>query len=306
MAIAAGTVSRDQWIEAMEPTLRELFTFGLKEYDVWKSCVIEKKSEKRREELLEFRKPDVVQETPEGAPYNQLTTDRTRSASVVNLDYTGSIRITHQMIRDTQYDEMMEQSWGLGESIARKLYEDAVAQFYNGFASNLSPDGVAWFSASHPLSASASLGDNLLSAQALSPDALNAAWVKLQKTLNENGKPIPMGNGKLQLIVPPELYRLAKQLEMKGEYEPGSAEHDVNVFNIEAVCLPLLSMAPSNASTMWFLRDPRMAKNLFFLREGPIFDKFIDPYTDDVIVKVRISYSFLVASWRATIGCVGA
>lgn len=306
----AGTVSRDQWIEAMEPTLLEIFTAGLKKYDVWKPIWIEKKSDKRREELLEYRKPDVVVETPEGAPYVQLTVEKVRTAAVVHADYTGMIRITHQMMRDKQYDDMMDQSWGLGESIGRKLYEDAVAQFYNGFGSVQSPDLNPWFYGTHPLANSTQTGNNLLAAQALSPDSFNSAQVLLNLLLNENGKITPMGEGKVQLIAPPALRRLALQLAMKGEYEPGSDDHDINVFEIDPVILPMLGQLAvtdaTHAPTQWYLRDPVMARNYFFLREGPVFDTFEDPFTDDIIVKCRIAYSFLVASWRGVVGCQGA
>lgn len=304
---AAGTVSRDQWIETMEPTLLELFTAGLDKASEWKKTWIEKKSTKRREEILEFRKPDVVQETPEGAPYVQLTVEKVRTRAVVHADYTGMIRITHQMQRDKQYDDMMEQSWGLGESISRKLYEDAVSFYYGGFGSVYSEDTTSWFSASHVLQNSASVGGNLLTAQSLSPEAFNAGQVLMMKTLNENGKITPYGESKLQLIVPADLRQLALQLTYKGEYLPGSADHNRNVFDIETVCLPMLAMSPlASASTQWYLRDPQMAKNYFFLREGPTFETFRDPYNDDVVVKARIAYSFLVASWRGVVGCQGA
>lgn len=304
---SAGTVSRDQWIETMEPTLLELFTAGLDKDSDWKKCWIQKKSNKRREEILEWRKPDVVQETPEGAPYVQLEVAKVRTRSVVHADYTGMIRITHQMMRDKQYDDMMEQSWGLGESIGRKLYEDACSFFINGFGSVYSEDSTAWFSSSHVLNNSSSLGNNLLPAQSLSPDAFNSGQVLMMKTLNENGKVTPYGTGRLQLIVPADLRMLGQQLTYKGEYLPGNADHNRNVFDIDLVCLPMLAQTTqSYASTQFYLRDPQMAKNIFFLREGPVFDTFADPYTDDVIVKARIAYSFLVASWRGVVGCQGA
>ncbi len=307
MAIAAGTVSRDQWIETMEPTLLELFTAGLENANEWKQCYVMKKSNKRREELLQYRKPDVVEETPEGSPYVQLTIEKVRTTAVVHADYTGMIRITHQMQRDKQYDDMAEQTWGLGESISRKMYEEAVRFLYEGFSTTGSinaNDTVSLFSASHPLSNSSSLGNNFLN-QALSPDALNNARVLLQKCLNENGKITPYGSSKLQLIVPAELERLALQLTM-GEYEPGSNNYDSNVLKryFTPICLPMLGMAPSTVqATQWYVRDPMKAKNICFMREGPTFDTFRDPYTDDVIVKARVAFSFLMAEWRGLVGC---
>ncbi len=311
--MSAGTVSRDQWIETMEPTLLELFTAGLDKDSDWKKVWIQKKSNKRREEILEWRKPDVVVETPEGSPYVELSVQKVKTASVVHADYTGMIRITHQMQRDKQYDDMMEHSWGLGESIGRKLYEDAVNFYINGFDSVTSPvaSGNAaepWFYDAHVLqNGQGFTGNNLLTPQSLSPDSFNSGQVLMMKTRNENGKITPYGTGRLQLIVPADSRRLGLQLTKKGTFEPGNADHNENVFDIDLVCLPMLAQTSASwASTQFFLRDPQMAKNYFFLREGPVFDTFRDPYTDDVVVKARISYSFLVGSWRGIVGCKGA
>jgi len=302
--MSAGVVTRDAWIETMEPTLHELFTAGLEEDQEWKKVWTEKSSEKRREEVFEYVKPDVVQETPEGSPYVQLRIEKVRTASVVHADYTGMLRITHQMIRDKFYDDMEEQSWGLGEAINRKMYEEAVRFFYQGFGTVTSPDGVSWFNSLHTCTQSASTWSNYQT-DALSADGYNNARTLMLKTLNENGKITPYGLRKLQLIVPAELDRLGQQLCMKGQYEPGGADFNVNVFEMECITLPMLGMAPTNAATSYFVRDPMKAKNYFFMREGPIFDMFRDPQTDDVLVKARCAFSFLIASARGVAGSLG-
>lgn len=305
--VSAGIVSRDPWIETMEKTLLDVFTTGLEGETEWKKVWTERQSTKRREEILEYSKPDVVVETPEGAPYVQLRMEKVRTASAVHTDYTGMIRITHQMIRDKQYDQMEQESWGLGEAINRKLYEEAVRPFHQGFGTVTGPDALSWFNASHVCAnLTSQTWSNLYSGGSLDADAFNSMQVLLMKTLNENGKITPYGTGKLQLIVPAPLRRLSKQLEMKGQYEPKKAEFDVNVFEIDAICLPMLGMADSlYADTQFYVRDPQRAMNLYLLREGPLFDMFKDPLTDDVIVKARIACSFLIGSARGVAGSKG-
>ena len=300
-------VSRDQWIETMEPTLLELFTAGLEDDTDWKKCWTIKESDKRREEVLEYAKPDVVQETPEGAPYVTLRIEKVRTAAVVHTDFTGQIRITHQMMRDKQYDDMADQTWGLGEAVNRKMYEDAVQRFYDGFSSVTSPDSLSVFNTAHTLTGSSSTYSNR-SSEALSDDAINNLRVKLMKTLNENGKVTPYGTKSLQLIVPAPLRQLGERLTMKGQYVPGGADFDVLVNDLELVCLPLLAET-TNATirdAMWFLRDKKKAKNYHFEREAPKFAMYRDQDNDDVVVKVRCAYSFLWASPRGVAGSTGA
>jgi hypothetical protein len=304
---SAGIVSRDPWIEMMEKTLLDVFTAGLEGENEWKRVWTEKKSTKRREEVVEFSRPDVVVETPEGAPYVELRSEKIRTAAAVHTDYTGMIRITHQMIRDKQYDQMEEESWGLGESINRKLYELSVQQFHQGFSQVTGPDALSWFNTAHVCANSTlQTWSNQYTGGSLDPDAFNSARVLLMKTLNENGKITPCGTGKVQLIVPADLDRLSKQLAMPGQYEPGKAEFNVNVFDIEPITLPMLGMADSTyAATQFYIRDPKRAKNLYLIREGPLFDMFKDPQTDAVIVKARIACSFLIASARGVVGSKG-
>lgn len=298
--------NRDEWIEVMEPRLKKLFTYGLDSNEDWKKFWQEKQSDSRREEVAEFVKPDVTVETPEGANYVTLNTSIVRTSAVVHVDYTGSIIITHQMKRDKKYDEMEAQNWGLGEAVARKPHEMAVALMYNGFTTSKSADEVAWFSNSHPLKNAPTLyGDNLITT-ALGPQGINDALVNLQSTLNENGKPIPMGSKKVKLFVPPALAQLGRQLTMKGDYLPNSANFNRNTFDLECIPLPFLNLCTaSHQQTQYYVQDSQYCENYFYEREGPTYDMVTDPLNDNTIIKVRHAFSFHVAGWRGTVGSTG-
>src|ERR1035437_1008064 len=149
----AGPLTRDQFIELMEPTLHEVFTAGWDNDNSWEGIFTKRESEKRREEVFEFVQPDVVIKTPEGSPYMQLFLQRAYTQASVATKFTGQIRATHEMIQDNFYDEIEEKTWGLGDAVARQMYEDAVGLFYNGYGMNSqngdwnlnSPDGNPLF-----------------------------------------------------------------------------------------------------------------------------------------------------------------
>lgn len=305
--MSAGTMTTSDWLETMEKTLFKNFTASLEEQSDWKKAFREVKSSKRREELLEYALPGPVVLTPEGAPYNRLQTDKVRLASVVHDDYTGEERISHQLKRDKMYDEMEAKSWGLGESVQRKLNEDAASLIYNGFASTLSPDLAPWFGTHSLAKAPGQTYSNLISG-AFGADAINSIEINLLQTRNERNGLCPMGDGKnLRIFVPPALRRRAKQFAMTGQYEAGGADFNVNVFDYEPICLPFLANAAAGIrDTQYYACDPTKMMTYFFLREGPIFKMYIDEDTDDIVMKVRISYSFLVASWRGWVGSTGA
>ncbi len=303
--VSAGIVATNNYLEFMEKTLLEAFTAGLEGEQDWKKMWTEKKSTKRREEVVEYATPDVTIVTPEGAPYAELRMEKIRSKAVVHTDYTGMLRITHQFQRDNMYDQMEEDTWGLGEAVNRTLAEEGVRQFHEGFAAVQAPDGQPWFGTHTCALNTGQTWSNLYSG-GLDADGLDAALVLFSKTKNENGKITPFGTGVTQLIVAPARRRIAKQLAMTGQYEPGKANFDINTFEVEPVIIPMLNMANSTyVDSQFYIRDKKRAKNLYLVREGPLFDTLMDPLTDDIIVKVRHASSFLIGSARGVLGSQG-
>lgn len=304
----AQIVTRDSFIETMEPRMRELFTYGLQEGDAWKRMWDVKDSDMRREEIGEFRRPSVVIETPEGAPLAELTTEFIRTSSVVHLDYTGMIVVTHQMKRDKKYDEMEDNTWGLGDAVSRKLYKEATRLFYSGFEGGgaTSSDGNPWFSDDHPLQNAPGVVDVNLLDDVLGPEGLKNAFKLLMETKDENGDITQMGMGECDLFVAADNDILAKQLADMGQYLPGSAEFNINKFKINPFTIPLLAEAPAAyRDSQWYLRDRKRAKNTCFMREGPTFKMVTDELTDNTIIKTRVSFSFLIGPHRGTIGSKG-
>jgi hypothetical protein len=303
----AQTLTRDQFIENMEPTLHQEFSAGFNAGMAWKSVWVEEKSEKRREETVEFVTPDVVVETPEGGPYVRLQVRKAYNASVVHAKFTGEVRVSHEFIEDNFYQQIMKDIYGLGDAMARKMDRDACSNFYNGFGAVVTPDGASLFG-THTLKYSTSTYANFATGAPLNSDNLNAGITNLLKTLDENGSVSPFGKQKIQLIVPPDSVRIATQLCI-SPYEPDTSNRAVNVFNnpkgfeIEVVTLPLLAENPNSwAASFWMLRDATRANNIFFSREEPKTEVVKDPHSPDVLYQVLLRYSFLIPTWRGLYG----
>ena len=302
----AAQLTRDEFIEYMEPTLHETFSSGFHAGQDWQQCFVMEKSEKRREETVEFTTPDVVIETPESGPYARLSVKKVYNAAVVHAKFTGEVRISHEFIEDNFYSQIEKDIWGLGDAMARKMARDASSQFYTGFAGNYTPDGAALFS-THSLKFSASTYANVGSGANLNSDNLNTGLTNLQTTLDENGSISPYGVNKVQLIVPAQLRRTGVQLAI-SPYEPDTANRAVNVFNIpqgfsiEVCVLPLLAESSVYTSTQWYLRDAQRANNIFFSREEPKTEVVKDPHSPDVLYQVLLRYSFLIPTWRGLYG----
>jgi hypothetical protein len=310
MVTAGGAVGpRDAWEEFMEKTLLDVFNLGLKKNNAWRKIFTEKKSNKRREEIVQFQGADVVVITPEDAPYAELRMEKTRTKAAIHDDYTGMIRVTYAMKRDKQYDQIEKDSWSLGEAYERQLYEEACSMWFGGFESVTGPDeDVPLFSASHTCLLQPGTTWSNIYVGALDVDGFDAAHVSMSYQRNENGKITPTGqDGTLQLIHPPKLRRLSKQLAMKGEYEPGKNNFDINTFDIDPVCIPMLNNAPATwRDKQWYLRDPDFAENLFLNREGPIYDSYTDKATDAMIIKVRGAHAFMHGASWGIVGSQGA
>jgi hypothetical protein len=305
----AAQLTRDEFIEYMEPTLHQTFSAGFNAGMNWKDVFVLEKSDKRREETVEFVTPDVVVETPEGGPYARLAVKKVYNAAVVHAKFTGEVRISHEFIQDNFYSQIEQDIWGLGDAMARKMNRDACSQFYTGFSSNLTPDGGTLFSA-HTLKYATATYNNSLVGSYLNSDNLNIGLSNLLTTLDENGSVSPFGMNKVQLIVPPQLKRSALQLAI-SPYEPDTANRAVNIFNIpqgfqiEVITLPLLAEAPTslmNPATQWYLRDAVRANNIFFSREEPKTEIVKDPHSPDVLYQVLLRYSFLIPTWRGLFG----
>jgi hypothetical protein len=303
-------VTREEFIEWQEPTLREVYALGFNYGDEWIKAFREEESEKRREEINEFVYPDVVVQTDEGAPYRRLNIRRGYLTNVINLEFTGEIKITQTFIEDNMYEEIYDGTYGLANAIQRKIAKDGTSQLFNGFGPVQSPDNLSLFNPAHTLlyAAAGVTSGNGGGVVPLSSAALANAIADMNQTLDENGSVDPFGIGAVQLIFPPYLRLLATQL-CKSPYIPDTANNAINPFEIEPICIPQLFEAGqagySFQNTQWYLRDPMLARNYFFWRVHPQTRMVNDISSSSVLFQSRVRYSFLTSTWRGLWGSQG-
>jgi hypothetical protein len=302
-------VTREEFIEWQEPTLREVYALGFNYGDEWMKAFRIEESEKRREEINEFVYPDVVVQSDEGAPYRRLNIRRGYLTNVINLTFTGEIKITQEFIEDNMYEEVYDGTYGLANAIQRKIAKDGTSQYFNGFSSVQSPDNLSIFNAAHTLLYAASgVTSSNRTDTPLSSASLANAIRDMNQTLDENGSVNPFGVGSLQLIVPPALRLLATQLA-KSPYIPDTANNAINPFEIDVIVIPQLYEAAqagySFQNTQWYLRDAMLARNYFFWRVHPQTRMVNDINSSSVLFQSRVRYSFLTSTWRGLWGSEG-
>jgi hypothetical protein len=306
----SAQVNREEFIEYMEDTLREVYTVTFEGGTSWEQVFDVKESTKRREEVSEYTGPDVVIQTDEGTPYQRVQVRKAYTAATVHLTFTGEVKITHEMMRDNLYEEINQRVWGLADAMQRKIYKDAMQLFYNGFTSVLTPDGVSLYNTAHTLKFAASgVTHGNRNDVPLNSDTLFNAIADMLETKDENGSVSQgYGEGEIQLIVGPRLKKYAEEL-VGSDKTPDSNNNAINVykkvFKITVVCLPLLAEAPTISATQWYLRDVSKARNTFFYRERPRTWMVKDQNSPSVLYQALCSYSFLQPTWRGQWGSRG-
>lgn len=305
-------ILRETFILEMEETLKETIGLGFKNAKAWERVYNMAKTDKRRVEVDQFVHPSVVAITKEGAPLNRLTARRGYNSYVVPDTLTGEIKISHEFMRDNKYPEIEKGAFGLGKAMARKRYKDAMAFLYNGFGTVLSPDSKPVFSGIHALvNAPAGVTGNNLLVNALSTDAFDKAMTLLLTMVDENGDVLPMDLSQLQLIVPPNIQRQAKQI-VGSSHEPENMNNAINVyadggeFDVRVVVLPLLVEGPSAfANSQWYLREVATAENYFYEREEPETWMIPDQNSLSTLNQCKDSYGIVWHDWRGVVGSKG-
>ena len=278
--------------------------------DQYKEVFRMEETEDAYEDDIQIQLPDEISEASEGGMYPRIDIENVRSKRYVMSTMKAEIKITKEAIEDLKYKKMYDAAEGLAVAMKRTLERKGASFFYNSFTSELSPDGVSVINSAHPLSnvlagAPFSTGNNALGAVALNAGNLKAARTLMRKTPDEHGSIAPYVPD--QLIVCPDLEWVGRQL-IQGSDEPGTANRDLNVVNrgMKLVVLDFLAEAPSNSTTMWFLRDSKQAKNKFFWRIQPQKTVVIEESSADYLYRVRYRISRGCSDWRGIAAATGA
>lgn len=225
----------------------------------------------------------------------------------VNKTMALAFAITEEAVEDNLYMQLgAKYSRAMARGMQHAKEIDGANILNNGFSAGAYAigDGVALFSASHPLWYGAN-GANTLSAQAdLSEASLEDMITLINNMVDDRGIPISaMG---LKLIVPPALQFTAQRL-LESPGRTGTADNDINAVRSLGLISGGFSMNQRLTDTnAWFIKTdvPDGAKH--FVRKAVKTSMDVDFQTGNLRYKSRERFVFGVTDWRGLVGCSGA
>ena len=216
----------------------------------------------------------------------------------IALGYT----ITQKAIEDNLYKTQFKPSnLGLQKSFAQTKEIIAANVLNTGTTYNaaVGGDGVALFSASHPVDGGTSANRPSTDAD-LNEASLMAALMAIRQFKDNRG--LRFSARGRQLIVPIQLEYVAERL-LKSELRPGTANNDVNAL-MTTKSLPEGSIVMDflTSAYPWFIKTDADEGLLYLDRVGFQTDIQTDFDTDNLKVKGRERYSFGHDGWRGVYG----
>jgi len=199
-------ISRAQLLKELLPGLNALFGMEYARYDDEHTEIYETESSDRSFD-------DAAQESFT-ARYNHET-------------IAMGFAITEEAIEDNLYDSLSARyTKALARAMAHTKQVKAVVPLNNGFTTAYSSgDGVALFSASHPLVSGGTNSNTQSTAADLNETSLEAAVIQIGKWTDERG--LMIAARPQTLVIPPDLQFVAARV-MQSELRPGTADNDIN------------------------------------------------------------------------------
>ncbi len=168
------------------------------------------------------------------------------------LTFAQGIDISKQLFDDNMHGVWAEDVRDFAAKAKDTQDYNAFRIFRNGFTTELTADGVAFFSASHVLIGGGTQS-NLVSG-ALSPATLNTAIVSLVEQKDQSG--VIRGSSPSLLLVPPALWKHAREIT-DSALIADSGNNNVNVYRsalgITVWTSHWLGAVAGGSDTAWFL-----------------------------------------------------
>ena len=172
--------------------------------------------------------------------------------TVLVSDYTDKIDISKNLFDDNMHNVWSEDVKEFAVMARTTQDYNAFGLFRGAFTTTLTPDGVAWFSASH-VTLSGETVSNLVTG-ALTEATLNLALVALREQKNQAG--VVRGSTGKYLVVAPKNWKNAIQIT-QSVLVNDSANNAVNVYlsvlGIEVMTSQHLGAVSGGSDTAWFM-----------------------------------------------------
>jgi hypothetical protein len=221
-------ISRAQLLKELLPGLNALFGLEYKRYGEEHKEIFETESSERSFE--EETKLSGFSAAPVKNEGSAIAYDNAQEAFTARYNHETialGFSLTEEAVEDNLYASLSSRyTKALARAMAYTKQTKAASVLNNGFsASYLGGDGVALFSASHPL-VSGGVNSNIPSTAAdLNETSLEAAVIQIAGWSDERGLLIAAKPKKL--IIPPALMFVATRL-LETEQRVGTADNDIN------------------------------------------------------------------------------
>jgi hypothetical protein len=301
--------TRGQFAELYDNIDKMLFTVmfdAQKELPaIWREIFNVKTSDRKFERVMSVTGMQDVPEKGEGAPYTTDIITPGWTKDFIHTEFGMAFEVTETALEDDQYDQLSQHARWL--MLSARIVEEkrAALLFNNGFATELSPDGVSIFNGTHVLKTGGTSRNTLAAAADLSATSLEQALIDLQtETKDEAGHLVaPIKN--LTLYIPPALEFAAERI-INSTLRPGVADNDVNALKKRTwnvVVNPYLSDADA-----WFLlASNKQSHGFLSYTRVPMSMKprQVDARTGNLLYPIRFRRSWGVKMWQGSFGSPG-
>jgi hypothetical protein len=221
-------ISRAQLLKELLPGLNALFGLQYKTYDQEHNEIYETETSERSFE--EETKLSGFSAAPVKNEGSAIAYDNAQEAWTARYNHETialGFSLTEEAIEDNLYDSLSARyTKGLARAMAYTKQVKAAAVLNNGFSSAYpGGDGVALFSASHPLVSGATNSNIPSTPSDLNETSLENAVIQISLWTDERG--LLIASKPKKLIVPPALQFVATRL-LETELRVGTTDNDVN------------------------------------------------------------------------------
>lgn len=227
-----AAISRAQLLKELLPGLNALFGLEYKRYENQHTELYEtENSDRSFEEEVKLSGFGSAPVKNEGAALVYDSAQESYISRYTHETIAMGFSLTEEAVEDNLYDSLSARyTKALARAMAYTKQVKAAAVLNTGFATT-GGDGVALFSASHPL-VSGGVNSNLGAAADLSESTLEAAVIQINQWTDERGLLLVAKPKKL--VIPPQLQFVATRI-LETEQRVGTADNDLNAIKSNGI-----------------------------------------------------------------------
>ena len=306
MAQVRGTFT--ELYDNVDKTVKTVLRDSLKELPpIWRKYYNVLDSDKKFERVMTVTPFGDVPQKPEGEVYALDLIRPGYSKDFTHIEFGLGFEVTETALEDDQHDQLVRASEWLAFSARYVQEKQAASPLNNGFNSETTPDGVAYFHTAHVLKGGGTAKNKLSTAADLSSASLMQARTDMQtETKLESGQLVaPMTD--LQLVIPPA-YEFTADRILNSVGMPGTSDNDRNPIKARRSISMIVNPHLTDTDAWFLLASNKRSHGLTSYVRKAITQvpPATDPYTGNRIYKIRFRQSWGVWMWQGSFASEGA